>query len=159
MRILQLCLTISKLNNMKKYIIAFLFVALGIAVQAQTVSKLKTTAGVDSVIVTNTGTGVLLITMNLKRAQSFQLNFVKTSGTLGGTVTLLGSNDGVNYVALTDATSTPTITTYTVTDAGTFSAPQSTTRFVGSHVMKYYKASWAGTGTMLGYMKVWLNYD
>jgi hypothetical protein len=145
---------------MKKYFIsAILFTVLSVAVQAQTVSKLKTSLGVDSTIVTNTGTGSLLITMSLKRAQSLQLNFVKTSGTLGGTVTLYGSNDGVNYTALTDATSSPTITTYTVLDAGTYGTPQSTLKFYGPHVMKYYKVTWAGTGTMLGYMKAYLNYD
>lgn len=145
---------------MKKYFIAILFTVIGIAFsQAQSVSKFKTVAGVDSVIVTNAGSGSVLITMTLKRAQSVQLNFVKTSGTLGGTVTLLGSNDGVNYTALTDATSSPTITTYTVIDAGSFAAPQSTLKFYGPHVMKYYKVTWAGTGTMLGYMKAYLNYD
>lgn len=141
---------------MKNILILFALVfSLNATAQIQAV-KMKTALAVDSAIVTNTGTSVLIYALSSKQCVSIQANFVKVSGTVGGTVTLLGSNDGVNYVALTDATSAPTITTYTATDAGTFGTPIVTRWFLKDHSMKYYKLSWAGTGTMVGYMKAWL---
>jgi len=143
---------------MKKLLFIALF-ALAASANAQiAVVKMKTlvTGGIDSAIVTNAGTSTLVYALSSKRAGSIQVNFVKVSGTVGGTVILLGSNDGVNYFALTDATSTPTITTYTATDAGTFATPIVTKWFLKDHEVKYYKLSWAGTGTMVGYMKAWI---
>ncbi len=137
----------------------FLIVSLAFVATANAqiqVVKMRTAANVDSAIVTNTGTSTLVYALASKRAGSIQANFVKVSGTVGGTVTLLGSNDGVNYFALTDATSAPTITTYTATDAGTFGTPIVTRWFLKDHEVKYYKLSWAGTGTMVGYMKAFL---
>jgi len=123
--------------------------------------KMKTTltSSVDSVVVTNTGTGDLLINFTSKSANTIQALITKTSGTLGGTMTLYGSNDLVNWTALTDATSTPTITTYTVTDAGTYAAPQAKLWYLGAHKMKAYKITWAGTGTMVGRFKAWVSYE
>ena len=142
---------------MKKLLIIALSLCIAAGVQAQILAvKMKTASSVDSAIVTNTGSGSLVYTLTAKQPFSVQANFVKTSGTLGGTVTIYGSNDGVNYFALTDATSTPTITTYTVTDAGTYGSPQVTKWFLKDHPVKYVKLTWAGTGTMAGYFKAWL---
>ncbi|HTJ53731.1 MAG TPA: hypothetical protein VL443_29955 [Cyclobacteriaceae bacterium] len=141
---------------MKNLIILFLaFAAFNVNAQIANV-KMKTAAGVDSAIVTNTGSGSVVYALSSKQPFSVQANFVKTSGTLGGTVTIYGSNDGTNYFALTDATSTPTITTYTVTDAGTYASPQIKAWFLKDHPVKYLKITWAGTGTMAGYFKAWL---
>jgi len=139
-----------------KKLLFILFAFAGIvSVSAQSIAvvKMRTAANVDSAIVTNAGTSVLILGLTSKKALSIQANFVKVSGTLAGTVTLMGSNDGVNYVAITDATSTPTITTYAVTDAGTYAVPIVTRWFLADHTMQYYKLSWLGTGTMVGYMK------
>jgi len=115
--------------------------------------KTTLTSAVDSVVVTNGGTGDLMIGFSSKEAKSIQVLITKASGTLGGTMTLYGSNDGVNYTALTDATSTPTITTLTVADSGTYAAPQTKVWYLGTHQMKYYKLTHAGTGTMVGRFK------
>lgn len=141
---------------------------LGLVTFAQNTGNFKTTAtstdsyqlmksASDSVICTNAGTSHLYITMRQKSAASVQIFIVKTSGTLGGTVTFYGSNDGINYVALTDATSTPTVTTYTVTDTGTYAAPQTTIRYLVDHPVKFLRVTWVGTGTMSGWMKAKVN--
>ncbi len=153
---------------MKKYLILLLalvsFASYGQLTSTtynSNVIKMKTTltSSVDSVVVTNTGTGDLLVVFTVKHAKSIQALFTKTSGTLGGTVTLYGSTDGINYTALTDATSTPTITTYTVTDAGTYAAPQAKLWYLGHHNFNIYKLTWAGTGTMVGRMKANVYYE
>jgi len=121
--------------------------------------KTTTSSTVDSVTVTNTGTGSLYAVFTSKSAKTIQALFTKVSGTVGGTATLYGSNDGVNYEALTDATSTPTITTYTVTDAGTYAVPISKTWHLGDHKMKYYKLTHAGTGTMVSRFKAIVYFE
>lgn len=128
---------------------------------SQNTIKMKTnltTSTIDSVVVTDTGSGSLYIGFSVKEAKSIQVLITKASGTLGGTMTLYGSNDGVNWTALTDATSTPTITTYTVTDTGTYAAPQTKLWYLGFHGMKDYKLTWAGTGTMVGRFKAIVKY-
>jgi hypothetical protein len=123
---------------------------------SQNTVKMKTnltTSTIDSVVVTDTGSGSLYAGFNVKEPKSIQALIVATSGTVAGTMTLYGSNDGVNWVALTDATSTPTITTYTVTNTGTYAVPQSKVWYLGFHKMKDYKLTWAGTGTMVGRFK------
>lgn len=115
--------------------------------------KTTLTSSVDSVVVTNTGTVYLYQAFTTKEAKSIQVLITKASGTLAGTMTLYGSNDGVNFKALTDATSTPTITTYTVTDTGTYAAPQSTIWNLGFHNYRVYQIGWVGSGTMVGRFK------
>jgi hypothetical protein len=121
--------------------------------------KTTLTSNVDSVTVTDTGTGSLYASFTVKRAASIQALFTKVSGTNAGTVTLYGSNDGVNWEALTDATSTPTITTYTRTDAGTYAVPISKTWYLGFHNVKYYKLSHVGTGTMVSRFKAIVYFE
>lgn len=121
--------------------------------------KTTLTSSVDSVVVTDTGSGSLYINFTSKSAKSIHALITKASGTLGGTMTLYGSNDGVNWTALTDATSTPTITTYTVTDAGTYASPQTKIWYLGFHNMKSYRLTHAGTGTMVGRFKAVVYYE
>lgn len=121
--------------------------------------KTTLTSSVDSVTVTDAGSGSLYIGFTAKQAKSIQALFTKVSGTNGGTVTLYGSNDGVNYDALTDATSTPTITTYTRTDAGTYAIPISKTWYLGDHKMKAYRLTHAGTGTMVSRFKAIVYFE
>ena len=115
--------------------------------------KTTLTSQVDSVVCTNAGTAALVIGFSAKEAKSIHALITKTSGTLAGTMTLNGSNDGVNWSALTDATSTPTITTHTVADSGTYGAPSQKLWFLGAHNFKYYQVSWAGAGIMVGRFK------
>jgi hypothetical protein len=150
-----------------KKLITLLFAMVAFAVSAQLTAtgnlsnsiKMKTAAGVDSAIVTNSGSGSISVTFTQKKAESIQLLVTKTSGTLGGTATLYGSNDGVNWTALTDATSTPTVTAYTVTDAGTYAAPQAKFWSLVSHDFRAYQITWVGTGTMAGRMKAMVKYN
>ena len=121
--------------------------------------KTTLTSAVDSVTVTDTGSGSLYIGFTAKSAKTIQALFTKVSGTNGGTVTLYGSNDAVNYEALTDATSTPTITTYTRTDAGTYAVPISKTWYLGDHKMKYYRLTHVGTGTMVSRFKAIVYFE
>ena len=115
--------------------------------------KTTLTSAVDSVVVTNSGSGFLYMGFLVKEAKSIHVLITKTSGTFGGTMTLYGSNDGVNWSALTDTTSTPTITALTVADSGTYSAPQQKLWKLGWNNFKYYRVGWVGTGTMVGQFK------
>lgn len=153
---------------MKKYILGLILALVAFASHAQLTSnsytnntiRMKTslTSAVDSVVNTNTGTVYLYVPFTVKEAKGVQVLITKTSGTLAGTMTLYGSTDGVSYVALTDATSTPTITTYTVTDTGTYAAPQSTVWNLGFHKFNIYRIGWVGSGTMVGRFKAVVYY-
>ena len=158
------------MKNKNLILLVAAFLGFAGAVQAQLTStsagsnviRMKTTltsAAVDSVVVTNTGSGSLYVKFDVKTPWTIQALITKASGTLGGTMTLYGSNDGVNWIALTDATSAPTIIAYTVTDTGTYAAPQTKTWYLGAHQMKYYKLTHAGTGTMVGRFKALVNYN
>ena len=149
---------------MKKVLISFILALVAFAGYGQLTSsntltsnsihmKTTLTSNVDSVTVTDTGSGSLYASFTVKQAKSIQALFTKVSGTNAGTVTLYGSNDGVNWEALTDATSTPTITTYTRTDAGTYAVPISKTWYLGHHAVKYFKLTHVGTGTMVSRFK------
>lgn len=152
-----------------KYLFTLLFALVAFAGSAQLTSnsyspntvhmKTSLTSSVDSVTVTNTGSGSLYVSFSSKSAKSIQVLITKVTGTNAGTMTLYGSEDGVNYVALTDTTSTPTINTYTVTDAGTYAAPQSYVWYLRDHSMKYYKLTHAGSGTMVSRFKAIVYYE
>ena len=154
---------------MKKLMLILFVVGVALSANAQLTNtasypnsihmKTSLTSSVDSVVVTNAGSGSLYLNLNSKSAKSIEVLITKASGTLGGTMTLYGSNDNVNWVALTDATSSPTITTYTVTDAGTYAAPQTKVWFLGLNQMKSYRLTHAGTGTMVGRFKAVVHYQ
>lgn len=67
-----------------------------------------------------------------------QVKVTKISGTVGGTVTLTGSIDGVTYYAISGASS------LTLTDTAT----QGTIWIVTGNPYSYYKVLGTGTGTM-----------
>lgn len=67
-----------------------------------------------------------------------QVRVAKLSGTVGGTVTLTGSVDGVTYYAISGASS------LTLTDTAT----QGTIWIVTGNPYSYYKVLGTGTGTM-----------
>jgi len=84
---------------------------------------------------------------NYYNTVSFQAVVTKISGTVAGTVTLQGSNDGTNYVTV--SSSYATATTLSCTDQTT-----NTKMFVvtGSPY-KYYRLSYTGSGTMSATIK------
>lgn len=110
--------------------------------------------------VTNTGSNsVTLQVQNWYKTVTIQPVITKISGTVGGTVTLQGSNNGSNYVTIDShfiKSPVPftygTAVTYTPTDVTT-----NTTAFVikGSPYA-YYRVSYTGTGTMSASLKAYL---
>jgi hypothetical protein len=152
---------------MKKYILGLCLALVAFASYGQLTSnitstihmKTSLTSSVDSVVVTNTGTSHLYIGFTTKKALSIQPLITVASGTGAGTMTLYGSNDGVSWFAVTDATSTPTITTYTVTNTGTYAAPQTTIFNLGTHKYAAYRLTHVGSGTMVTRFKAIVFYE
>lgn len=92
--------------------------------------------------IVNTGTE----TATLKLADSWnnvavQVIVTKLSGTVGGTVTLMGSLDGTNYVSASTDTLTPTNVT-----TNTFIWNVTPSKYL------YYRIKYVGTGTMAATM-------
>lgn len=141
----------------KMAMIALLIAAsFGVQAQASVLASLyngKTTyslanlqaATATSDTVTNTGTGALYA----KRIAgpgtvTIQVNVTKVSGTVGGTITLYGSLDGVNYSALNTEETQTALATKTAADASaTYHWRLKNSPFL------YYEVGWAGTGTMV----------
>ncbi len=108
-------------------------------------------ADVLSDTITNTATGLVkTLTPMANPAMSTNVIalFTKISGTLAGTATLMGSNDGTNYATVKTANYAGTFT-YTVTDT----ASQTVSFVILNNPYKYYQVSWTGTGTMSGTVK------
>lgn len=100
---------------------------------------------VTSDTVTNTGSGFLYA----KRVAgpgtvTVQVNATKVSGTVGGTLTLYGSLDGVTYSALNTEETQTALATKTATDA----TASYHWRLKNSPFL-YYGVGWVGTGTMV----------
>jgi hypothetical protein len=106
--------------------------------------------GVDSVLVTNTGTSFIYARVS-GPAQTTTIQFVahKVAGTIAGTVTLMGSVDGVHFKACTVAEASTAIPTFTATDVAT----QSYIWRLNYCPYPYYGISWTGTGTMTAYFR------
>lgn len=110
-------------------------------------AALVNASGATTETVTNTGTAYLQANRMGRRGNTvIQATVTKTSGTLGGTMTLQGSVDGVNYKAMTVAEASTAIPTYTVTDT----ASQTQIWRLTGNPFPYYRVSWTGTGTMVG---------
>lgn len=112
------------------------------------VSNMTQAYGSTSDTTVNAATGYVGITLsNYYTRVSFQAVVTKISGTVAGTVTLQGSNDGTNYVTV--SSSYATATTLSCTDQTT-----NTKMFVvtGSPY-KYYRLSYTGSGTMSATIK------
>jgi hypothetical protein len=129
---------------MKKiFSIFFLIAFVAIAINAQFGAPYQFPVVAGDTI-TNTGTASKIITVTAGyNAMGIQVVLTKTSGTAAGTVTLYGSLDGTNYVALGD--------TLGGRDAATV-----------SKLFKYdttpywkYKVTFTGAGTMVTKWKVY----
>ena len=146
---------------MKKIIFGILALALTLGASAQVIAPLTGTqmtkkfsnAGVPFYVtydtVTNTGTNFLtnkLIVGGGAQSVTIQWTAVKLSGTVAGTVTLLGSLDGLNFTAITGNNSIGNITysTFTATDVAT----QTKTWVLQNNPFPWYRVSWTGSGTM-----------
>lgn len=110
--------------------------------QAQTpVNLISTGNSLATDTVTNAGVKTLISpTLGYATSITIQVDITKISGTLGGSLTAVVSNDGITYYAIGSA--------YTVTDV----ASQGTT-FTPTLGFRYYGVRWTGTGTMSGSFK------
>jgi hypothetical protein len=100
--------------------------------------------------VSNTGTGYVQVKVANQLAPklcnnvSFQAVLTKISGTVAGTVTIMGSLDGTNYKAIPTAGTQTSVTTATALDV----ASQVFTWNLTGSPYPYYRISWTGSGTM-----------
>lgn len=114
--------------------------------QASRDVDLKSVYSLTRDTVTNTATITLTsqrIPATAGAAVTIYIAVTKISGTVGGTITLMGSIDGTNFKALNTAETQTALATITATDASnTYHWRLNTNPF------PYYRVSWTGTGTM-----------
>jgi len=129
-------------------IIFLLALTLGVSAQVRTLYNAAATTS-SSVTVTDTGTGALINTLAINSTSgtkvAVQVVVTKTSGTVAGTISLLGSLDGTNYKAILLEEVSTALNTYTATDV----ASQTFIWRLSSNPYPYYKVSYTGTGTMV----------
>ena len=122
------------------------FVALSATNVKGQVTDFESTSGFTSDTVTNAGTTYLesvLLTRSAATTTTVLVNVTKISGTVGGTITLQGSLDGTNFVAINQIDTTSAL--------GTFTAADASARYhwiISGSPFLYYRVSWTGTGTM-----------
>jgi len=131
---------------MKKILILCFALALGVTAKAQLITfyqPLGTNVASDTV--TNSATNYLTSReiVGYKNAVVVQVVVTKISGTVGGTISLLGSVDGTNFKALNTEETQTALATITATDASNVYH----WRIKGNPFAKY-RVSWTGTGTM-----------
>lgn len=112
---------------------------------------------------TNTGTGyVQLQVKGTYENVAIQATVDKISGTVAGTVTLQGSNDGTNFVTLDNSYSADYTTSapYTTGGATTLSCSNVTTNskifLITGSPYSYYRLSYTGSGTMSARLRGYL---
>lgn len=113
--------------------------------------NLKSEYNANTDTTTNTGTSYVGVTVNnYYKELSVHCVVTKISGTVAGTVTLQGSNDGTNYVTVS--------TSYS--DAQTLSCTNQTTNSklftITGSPYKYYRLSYTGSGTMAATVRGYL---
>jgi hypothetical protein len=138
---------------MKKFgilLIVMLSTLVSFAQVATLYNQLGTNLLTDTV--TNAGTGFVQIKLTQplgpKLCNSTVLTVIATkiSGTVAGTITIMGSVDGTNYKAIGTNDTQTSVTTATATDV----ASQIFTWRLAGSPYPWYRISWTGTGTMAG---------
>lgn len=125
---------------MKKLFTLLTLVMFAFMANAQLAPLISTTNNKALDTVTNTASKSLVVAVSGPQSiVTIVATVTKISGTVAGTVRLLGSIDGVNYTAA-DAT------TYTATDVA---GGQSTSWIVTPSKYVNYKVTYTGTGTMV----------
>jgi hypothetical protein len=133
------------MKSLKNFLIGGLAAAIGIMTlapartEAQTISLVSTSNSLSKDTVTNTAVKKLVTVLKgYKATIGIQVDVTKISGTLGGALIPVASNDGVTYYPAGSST-------FTVTDVASqgvlFNPPQG---------FAYYGVQWTGTGTMSG---------
>jgi hypothetical protein len=132
---------------MKKQIFLLIGLVASLTVSAQVkdfFQPLGTNLRIDTC--TNTSTSFVTTRQMVdteSKSTTVQVNVTKISGTVGGTISLLGSLDGVSYKAIVLNESQTALPTITAADAST----SYHWRLTGSPYV-FYRVSWACTGTM-----------
>ncbi len=105
--------------------------------------------------VTNTATKACsLKVVHSYKQISIQADITKIDGTVGGTLTLYGTVDGTNYVAVDTCIYVHAMaSTYTATNT---SGTQSKIWIMNNNPYLWYKLSYTGTGTMRAILKGYL---
>jgi hypothetical protein len=131
---------------MKKLLLAFALCVFVLGASAQVNLNMLSVFSLTSDTVTNTGT----VTLTSARVPALgglntlvYVSITKISGTVGGTLTLMGSVDGTNFKALTTIETQTALATITAADASSTYG----WRLNGNHY-PYYRVSYTGTGTM-----------
>ena len=130
---------------MRKYILTFAALLIGLASYAQKGSavKLPILTG-DTIVNTGTTSKVLKFT-GAYSGTTLQVNVSLVSGTGAGTLTLSGSLDGVNYKTIGSA--------YTITNTATQAAQFTVT----APLPTFIKVSGVGSGTEVAALSYWYN--
>ncbi len=122
--------------------------------------NMKSSFGLTSDTVTNSATNTIRCQVqSWFEMVSIQAVVTKISGTVGGTVTLQGSNDGTNFVTVNTGYLTNDVTTAPfTTGGGATMTPTNVTTSTKIFVVRgspyeYYRLSYAGTGTMSATLK------
>lgn len=101
---------------------------------------------IQSDTVVNTATAFVTTRRAVQERAAYtviQVNVVKISGTVGGTLTLLGSTDGVNFSAFRTIETATALATHTAADA----TAAYHWRITGCP-FPFYRVQYTGTGTM-----------
>lgn len=138
-------------------VLLFMFAGIGAQAQTSVLADLynatntfsqaalqASTTVVDTV--TNTGTGVLYTKSRVSGpgVVSFQVTVTKVSGTVAGSITVLGSLDGLTFKAISTRETQTAVTAITATDASsTYLVRLTDSPFL------WYAVSWTGSGTMV----------
>lgn len=126
-----------------KNLLLLIIMCLGLTANAQLSMLSEYSLASDTV--TNTGTGYLSVrNPGAKSGTTVQIVATKISGTVAGTISLLGSVDGINYKAFTLAEASTAGHTFTATDV----ASQNFIWRLNDNPYLYYRVSWTGSGTM-----------
>ena len=128
---------------MKKLLLSLALLVIVASVSAQV--NMLSPYSLTSDTVSNTGTAFLTVrNAGTKQETTVQVVCTEISGTTGGTISLLGSIDGTNFVALQAEESSTAIPTKTALDV----ASQTFIFRVKGNPCTHYRVSWTGTGTM-----------
>jgi len=126
---------------LKSSLLAVCLLAMAFAGSAQT-TMLSTTSGGSLDTVTNTGVRIMGVnTVGYKETITATVVITKISGTQGGTMVPVGSDDGTNWHDISQITKD----TVTVPNQASYIKGYSFQRG-----WKWYGVQWTGTGTMQG---------
>ena len=120
-----------------KKLFVFLLLLLSFTTFAQINPAKAITNDIDTLINAGTTKGVVIV-YNPATTLTFQVKVTKISGTIGGSIALQGSLDGVTYYAISGASN------LTLTDTAT----QGTIWTLTGTPYSYYRLLGTGTGTM-----------